>query len=338
MRSRLNVVRIAAAGMAVACCVWVSSAGVEVAARVRAGQPSEGAAQQAQAERLARQAMHAIRLARDMDRAWRAQWRLRAGHANDPDRAALIGDELTPLVTTLGHLEAKWLSTDSRWASALVRELNAHGVEHGDVVAASFSGSFPGLNLSLMAACKALGVQLVAVSSVTASTWGANEPGFTWPEMEVLVVRAGVLPAASVAIGIGGSRDAGRDLEADAQALARRIQGDAARQLQAHALNTVTLDEAIVARMDAYDRALAGRRPAAYVNIGGNHASLGGARADLRHAEGWHHGAGSASAATAEGTIAIFRGRGVPALNLLNVVSLAREWGVIPERALEARP
>jgi tetratricopeptide (TPR) repeat protein len=29
--------------------------------------------------------------------------------------------------------------------------------------------------------------RVVAVSSVTASTWGANQPGFTWPEIEALL-------------------------------------------------------------------------------------------------------------------------------------------------------
>ena len=112
-----------------------------------------------------------------------------------------------------------------------MRQLSAHGVRSNDTVVASFSGSFPGLNLAVMAACKAMGLRLIAISSVTASTWGANEPGFTWPEIEALVSRAGVMPAVSVAISLGGTRDSARDLSDEGRALARRIQADAAQRL-----------------------------------------------------------------------------------------------------------
>jgi len=131
-------------------------------------------------------------------------------------------------MTTVGSLESKRLATDPRWARVLVAQLTAHGVGPGSIITASFSGSFPGLNLAVMAACRAMQVRLIAVSSVTASTWGAVEPGFTWPEMEVLVVRAGVLPAATVAVSVGGSSDAGRDLSEEGRAIARRIQQDTA--------------------------------------------------------------------------------------------------------------
>lgn len=331
---------------AVALFLWPTNAPGQVASHVERDRASvlasDLAARRETAEQLVRQAVRVIRHARELDAAWSAERQTMdrlgpEGQPRDANRAALVGAELTPLVTTLGHFDAKWLSTDPRWAPALVRELASHGVVGGAVVAASFSGSFPGLNLSLMAACRALGARLVAVSSVTASTWGANEPGFTWPEMEALVVDAGVLPAASVAIGIGGSRDAGRDLEPEAQVVARRIQRDVARRLRAEALETTTLAGAISARMAAYDRALAGQGPAVYVNIGGNHASLGGARAALRHAEGWHlETAGDGSPSS--GTIGIYAARCVPILNLLNVMSLAREWGLATEPRGESTP
>ena len=60
------------------------------------------------------------------------------------DPTGLIGQELTPLVTTLGSLEAKRLSTSPAWARALTERLAAHGVGPGTVVAASLSGSLNG--------------------------------------------------------------------------------------------------------------------------------------------------------------------------------------------------
>jgi poly-gamma-glutamate system protein len=284
-----------------------------------------------QAERLMLGAMHAVRQARDARDARDASgapWGSAPQRSGlDPDRAALIGVELSPLMTTMGSLESKRLATDPGWARALVWQLAAHGVTGGTTVLASFSGSFPGLNIAVMAACRALDARVVAVSSVTASTWGADEPGVTWPEMEAAIVRAGVLPAASVAIGLGGARDSARDLSEEGRALALGIQQSAASALGAVTLRSTTLAEAVAQRMAAYRAALGATRPVVYVNVGGNHASLGGARADLRHEEGWILPSRT-TAAAASSVVAAWLADGVPVLNLLDVKSLARAWGL----------
>jgi poly-gamma-glutamate system protein len=295
--------------------------------------PSADLARRADAaDRMAREALSVVRGLRerigaaDADRA--AALRTSGLTA---DRLALVGAELTPLVTTLGSLESKLLATDPRWAGALVRQLAAHGVGPGKVVCASFSGSFPGLNLAVMAASRALDARLAAISSVTASHWGANEPGLTWPEMEAAIVAAGVLPAASLAISLGGTRDAARDLSPEGKALAAQLQAAAASALGAVPLRTATLHEAIAARLEVYRHALAGRRPAVYVNVGGNHASLGGAQAPLRHDGGWLTALPEGAERDASVTHA-YLAEGVPVLSLLSVKTLARDWRLLPGR------
>jgi poly-gamma-glutamate system protein len=195
-------------------------------------------------------------------------------------------------------------------------------------VTASFSGSFPGLNLALMAACRALDVRVLAVSSVTASTWGANEAGFTWPEMEVKVVAAGALPAATIAGSVGGTADIGRDLGDEGLALARRIQRETAAALHARQLDGGSLAESVELRIAAYRAAIGGGRPAAYVNVGGNHASLGGASADWRHDGGWL-AAPAAPRPASRSVVAWYLADGVPVLSLLDLKALARRWGVV---------
>jgi poly-gamma-glutamate system protein len=282
----------------------------------------------AAADTLAAQAMVAVRRLRErVGMADPERSSAIAAHAMSLDRLALIGTELTPLVTTVGTFELKLLTTDPRWAGLLVRQLATHGVGPDSTICASFSGSFPGLNLAVIAASRALGARLIAISSVTASHWGANEPGLTWPEMEAAIVAAGVLPRASIAISLGGTRDSARDLDADAQALARRIQASAARDLGAKALQTTTLAEAIAARIEVYKAALGGRRPAVYVNVGGNHASLGGAKAPLRHNGGWLTVLPPGGAA-ADSVIHAHLADGVPVLSLLNITSIAKQWGL----------
>lgn len=242
---------------------------------------------------------------------------------------AFVGAEWTPLVTTLGSLEAKRLAASPRWASELTLRLHGAGVREGSVVAAGFSGSFPGLAVAVNAACAELGARLVAVSSVTASTFGATEPGFTLPEIEARLARAGVLPRASVAVSVGGDDDAGRDLDPEALALASRIAREAASALDAELLAPATLSEAVGLRMSAYRRHARGAPIRLYVNCGGNHASLGRSTAFLRLRNGFLRPM-PFDLGEERGAMALFAAQGVPVLHLLNVRDLALRWGVAP--------
>lgn len=240
---------------------------------------------------------------------------------------ALLGDELTPLVTTLGEIEAKRLGVSPAWARVLTGELHRAGIKSGDVVAASFSGSFPGLNLAVMSACQALDIRLVAVSSVTASSWGATKPGFTWPEIEARLVEAGVLRQASAAISTGGDGDRGLDLDREGRLLAREIAARCARRLRVRLLEPASFDEAVRLRLALYDEARGTRGLAAFINVGGIQASLGRSPAVLRLRNGWLVPEAFDSSPE-RGLIARMTERGVPVLHLLNVRDLALRWGI----------
>jgi len=242
--------------------------------------------------------------------------------------STLIGAEWSPLTTTLGNLEAKRLSTSPAWAHALVIRLHAAGLRRGDTVAAGLSGSFPGLNLAVAAACQALDLNLLAISSVTASTWGANQPGFTWPEIEARLVEAGVLRQASIAVSVGGQGDRGFDLEAEGRAIAERVARASAARLRVPLLAPADFDQAIAMRFDAYARASGGRPIQLYVNVGGTEASLGRSMAVLRLRNGFLPGV-PFDFSRGRGVMARFAERGVPVLTLLNVRDLAVRWGIL---------
>jgi poly-gamma-glutamate system protein len=284
-------------------------------------------------ERLASQAQRAeamMRTAADSIRAAKAAAGLVRDAGLTSADSALIGAELTPLVTTLGSLEAKRLSVSSAWASELVYRLAEHGVGSGDVVAAGFSGSFPGLNLAVAASCEALGARLITVSSVTSSMWGANQPGFTWPEMEARLVKAGILHRVSGGISLGGERDEALDLEPEARQLARQIQSAAAASLGAEVLSPSSIPEATTTRLQLYDRLAEGRRIVLYINVGGGQVSLGSSAAVLRQRNGFLP-AWPFDISPQRGLIARFAERGVPVLTLLNVQDLALRWKVRPD-------
>jgi poly-gamma-glutamate system protein len=242
--------------------------------------------------------------------------------------SALIGAELTPITTTLGNLEAKRIATRPAWASALTLRLDRAGLHAGDVVAAGMSGSFPGLNLALVVACQALDLRLIAISSVTASSWGANQPGFTWPEIEARLVRTGVIRPASVALTTGGAEDRAADLEPEARADANRIADAVSVELGVPVLRPANFEHALVLHLNAYARAAGGRAIRLYANIGGTEASLGRSAAVLHLRNGFLPGL-PFDFSPQRGVLARFAERGVPVLTLLNIRDLALRWGIL---------
>lgn len=270
-------------------------------------------------------------IAREVDSAsavWRKSVQLIAAERRVPVDEALIGAEVGPLVTTLGEIEAKRVSASPAWPAAFVRDFHRAGLRQGDVVAAAFSGSFPALNLAVASAAQAMGLRLVAISSVTASSWGATEPGFTWPEIEVRLVRAGILGTASAAVSTGGGLDRAADLDEEGRALARAIAARCAAELRGVLLEPASFDEAVSARLDVFDAAR-GRAPlAAFVNVGGTEAALGRSTAILNVQNGWL-AREPFDRSPGRGLVARMVERGVPVLHILNVRDLAVRWGIL---------
>lgn len=71
----------------------------------------------------------------------------------------IIGEEYTPLTTTLGSIEAKISSANPHFAAPIVRLLRQAGVDSGNVVAMGFSGSFPALCIAAITRTEALGAR-----------------------------------------------------------------------------------------------------------------------------------------------------------------------------------
>jgi len=255
----------------------------------------------------------------------------------DPERIVLIPDHFTPNKDIKSAGLVKQMREFSKKHGLEWFEVGRVGVEHaflpeqglvgpGDVVAAGFSGSFPGLNLAVALAAHALDAELIAISSVTASTWGANQPGFTWPEMECLLAPT-IIPRASIAVTAGGDGDIARDLEFDGRQMAASIRDEAARCLGAAAFRPADFDDAIRQRMSAYRKAANGRPIALYVNVGGTAASLGESSAVLNLKSGFIR-PGPFDRSERRGVMARFAEQGVRVLTLLNIRDLAVRWGI----------
>jgi poly-gamma-glutamate system protein len=190
---------------------------------------------------------------------------------NDPNQTALIGQEFTLVTTDRGEIDAKLSTTNPNFAAVVVQMLKDAGVEPGDNVAVAMSGSFPGLNISVEAAMEVLKVNPIAITSVGASNFGANDPNFTWLDMESVLYNAGLIHHRSVAASIGGGHDIGRGLSPQG----RNLIEEAIRRNNVIFINENHIENSIERRMEIYEKYSNGKPIKAFINVGGGIASLG---------------------------------------------------------------
>lgn len=190
---------------------------------------------------------------------------------NDPNETALIGQDLTTITTDRGFIEAKLTATNPNFAAVIVDMLKEAGLEKNDVVAIAFTGSLPGLNIAVQSAVQTLQLKPIIITSVGASNWGANDPDFTWLDMESLLFKAGIFKNKSVAASIGGGLDRGRGLSPEG----RQIITDAIRRNKIEFINEEHLENSIQKRMDVYNHYREKKKIKAFINVGGGISSIG---------------------------------------------------------------
>ncbi|MCF8346229.1 MAG: poly-gamma-glutamate system protein, partial [Bacteroidales bacterium] len=104
---------------------------------------------------------------------------------------AMIGNDFTMITTTLGSLQSKEISTNPDFAALMVRWMAEAGLERGAKAGVIASGSFPSLIVSTLSALQTLDADVVLLTSVGASSYGANQPAATWPDMEYWLQQNG---------------------------------------------------------------------------------------------------------------------------------------------------
>ena len=124
----------------------------------------------------------------------------------------LIGDDFTPITTTLGSLSAKEVSTNPDFAALMVRLLKEAGLKPGDKAGVILSGSFPALAISTLAALQTLELEAIVMSSLGASSYGANQKEATWIDMEGWLAGNEGMVYRSIVITRGAENDIGEGL------------------------------------------------------------------------------------------------------------------------------
>ena len=189
----------------------------------------------------------------------------------DPAGTGMIGLKISPITSVVGYLAAKQTSVNPNYAAVIVHMMRRLKLEPGDRVAIGASGSFPALNMATLISCRVLKLNCVLISSLSASMYGANDPKMTWLDMERIAYVEGLIDVRSIAASIGGMDDNGEQLGEEGI----RLILEAIERNETQLIRRSTLEDNIAERMRLYEEAAAGQPYKAYVNVGGNQASVG---------------------------------------------------------------
>ena len=237
----------------------------------------------------------------------------------DINRTGMIGLDYSFITTTVGNLEAKRTSTNPNMAAVVVDMLHELKLQPGDKVAVNCSGSFPALNIAVMCALQELQLEPYLISSFGSSTHGANDPEFTYLDMEHLLVEQGLLTHKSDLFSIGGMEDLGKEMPPEVvDAIVARIKGYGYTQFY---------DEDLIHNvLTRYDIYCGQGDVKCFINVGGNDASFGDSSVMVHTDGGILTQLSEKDNST--GLVQLFLKNGTPVIHLLNIKSLAAEYGL----------
>ncbi|MBQ7247400.1 MAG: poly-gamma-glutamate system protein [Lachnospiraceae bacterium] len=231
----------------------------------------------------------------------------------------LIGEDFNFITSTSGDIRAKRTSTDPDMAALLVRMLDEASLAEGDVLACSFSGSFPALNIATLCACDAMGIKPVYTASVGASTWGANNPELSSPEMLVMLYEDGLIREAPALITPGGGGDTGRVPDEESFALIwERVVSLG---------YPVMVKEDFAANVAAKKAIFDADGAEAFLSAGGNITSLGRNMVTDLVGQGLIRERIS-SVNSDSGLLELYLHEGKPAILLLNIRQMVSDYGI----------
>ena len=231
----------------------------------------------------------------------------------------LIGNDFTLTTTTLGSLNAKEIATNPDFSALMVRLIKEANVKDNETVGVITSGSFPSLAISTLAALQTLKINIVLMSSLGASSYGANQEGASWIDMETWLIEKGNLQYKSEIISRGAENDIGFGLTDEGIYLL----DEAANRNKKTFFLPNNLSHSINKRVEIFTS----KNISLLINIGGNQAALG----RCTHSVSIPNGLNASIELCNDkdrGVIQEMNSAGVPIINLLNIKELANKYGM----------
>ncbi len=231
--------------------------------------------------------------------------------------SGMLGQEWSEFTTTLGSLEAKRTAANPRFAALMIRLLHDAGVDSSSTVGVVLSGSFPTLAVASLAAVQTIGARAVILSSLGSSSFGANQSGATWLDMEDWLREDGGLHYRSALVTMGAEGDSGGGLsEEGLQILSRTA--------ERHGV-ALSVFPTFANAVQSKEEMLLSAHPDVLVNIGGNQTSLG----ICEHASTIPTGLiphPLHCSNPGRGLIERFSSRNIPVVHLLNIRDIASRY------------
>lgn len=240
---------------------------------------------------------------------------------NDPNGTMLVGSEYTPITTDRGNLDSKLTTLNSNFSAGVVDMLLAANVKKGDTIAVAFTGSMPGANIAVLAACETMDIHPVVITSVGASEWGATDPYFTWVDMQGELLSRGVFKSASIAASVGGGGDVGKGLSRRG----RDLLWEAIYRNNLPLIQEKSLKASIARRMNVFNDVLPLSQYKVYLNVGGGAASVG-PRINARLVPAGLSSAASLKGGLADCVLKRFVDEGIPIIHLHSINELAAKY------------
>lgn len=241
----------------------------------------------------------------------------------DPVESGIIGTLISPITSNAGVREAKLATVNPNWAAVIVDLFGKAGVQKGDTVAAGFSGSFPALNIAVLSAAQVMNLKVVAISSASASTWGANIPEFSWLDMERILNENRIISNRSVAASFGGSQDRATGMSKEGREMLRNIVANNSIELIFEKDEQANLDK----RMAIYNEKSGGAPIKAFINVGGGTVSVGTRIGKQLFKPGLTKDPGMEELAI-DSVMSRFGKEGVPIIHMTKVSVLAQKYGI----------
>jgi poly-gamma-glutamate system protein len=178
----------------------------------------------------------------------------------------------------------------------------------------------------VFAALETMKLSPIVITSVGSSNWGANDPFFTWLDMERVLYEEKVFHTRSVAASIGGGSDIGRGLSPEG----REFILAAIRRNGAALIREDLLEKSVERRLELYEKHSKGKPLKAYINVGGGIASLG-ATVNGEIIPGGLSKTLSMKNFPVRGVIVEMARRGIPIMHLYNVQQIGSLYGLPSE-------
>ncbi len=311
-RHKLTFAEIVILGCLGGLTIWMSSLSLRLRPTVAAKMKKTAAERTAQAYEAIKE--------------YRLQTGIGIDTLDDPQESGLIGVDKSSITTDIGDLESKLTSVNPNWSAMVIDNLMKANIKPGDAVAVGMTGSFPALDAAVLIALETYGAEPLWIASEGSSNWGANVPGLTWLDMERILREQGILKGKAIAATLGGANNAGGGLTHEGRDILRKTIHDNKVPL----IETLPLSATIEKQLEAYAKAAGNIPIRLYINIGGGLGSLGTSRVAgvLKPGLTSPRFYLEIKDEPVHGNVAHFLKRGIPVLNMLNIVTLARNSGL----------